>query len=98
MPPKKGKGKATILQTDSDYEEAAAEPGKWFRLALGYKNGSFSKAKNADPIGAPVGAYQMPQDPIYSRVSTDPNAGFPDTNAPSTNQNLCTNTTLLGSL
>jgi len=98
MPPNKGKGRATSARTNSDHEELVTEIEDRPRRTLRYKNVSLSKAKNADLIRTPVGACQMPQDPIYSRLLTESDAGFPNTNASSTNQILSTSTTLLGSL
>lgn len=72
MPPKKGKGKAPVGHSDSDYVEPVAEHEDRPRLTIRTRKGPLNKAKNADPIRAPVGAYQMPPDPIYSRLLSSP--------------------------
>jgi len=72
MPPKKGKGKAPMPRSDSDHEEPVAEHEDRPQLTLRIRKGPLSKAKNVDPIRAPAGIYQMPQDPIYSRLLSSP--------------------------
>lgn len=70
MPPKKGKGKATKAHSDSDHEKPVAEIEDRPQLTLRIRTGPLSKAKNDDPSRAPVGAYQMPQDTIYSMIGS----------------------------
>lgn len=72
MPPKKGKGKAPVAHSHSDYEEPIAEHEDRPRLTIRTRKGPLTKAKNADPISAPVGAYLTPPDPIYSRLLSSP--------------------------
>lgn len=72
MPPKKGKGKAPVAHSDSDYEEPVAEHEDRPSLTIRTRKGPLNKAKNANPIGAPVRAYQMAPDPIYSRLLSSP--------------------------
>lgn len=72
MPPKKGKGKAPMTHPDSDYEEPVAEYEDRPRLSIRTRKQPLSKANNVDPIRAPVGAHQMPPDPIYSRLLSSP--------------------------
>lgn len=70
MPPKKGKCEATDSHSDSDHESPVAEIEDRPQLTLRINKGPVSKAKNAAPVRAPVGAYQMPQDPIYSMIGS----------------------------
>jgi hypothetical protein len=68
MPPKSGKGKATKTHSDSDYQESVAQHENRPRLTLKYGKSLLNKGKTVDPMSAPAGAREMPQDEIYSRL------------------------------
>jgi hypothetical protein len=68
MPPKSGKGKATKMHSDSDYEESVAQHENRPRLTLKYSKSLLNKGKTVNSMSAPAGAQEMLQDPIYSRL------------------------------